>query len=100
MNAMMPRLAALVPLKVRALFAHSRTIFLASVSTASGTMLGLHDFALPYITSADWTPWTANVPAKAWPLIVVGHGLLFGYLRTITDKSLADKHAAAQAQGQ
>lgn len=71
--------------KVRAKIVGWRTRIAARLTMLAGLFVGLYDQALPIITGQDWTPLTAKVPAWALPVGMVGVGLLFAYLRRITD---------------
>lgn len=77
--------------RVKALFSHSKTILAARLYTAAGTMVMLHDFALPFVSSTDVTPLTSKLPPWGMPVIVIGSGVLFEWLRHLTTQSLADK---------
>src|ERR1700692_2032720 len=79
--------------RVKALFAHSKTILAARLYGVAGTLVAVHDIALPYVASTDVTPLTSRVPQWAWPLVVIGTGVLFEYLRHITTQSLSDNKA-------
>lgn len=72
--------------KVRAKVVGWRTRIAARLTMLAGLFVGLYDQALPIITGQDWTPLTAKVPAWALPVGMVGIGLLFAYLRRITDR--------------
>lgn len=80
--------------RIKSWFAHSRTIFAARMVTLAGGLTAFHDAAMPYVTGADFTPISAKLPAWALPLILVGAGMLFDWLRHITTESLADKATA------
>lgn len=71
--------------KVRAKLVGWRTRIAARLTMLAGLFVGLYDQALPIITGQDWTPLTAKVPAWALPVGMVGVGLLFAWLRKITD---------------
>ncbi|MEH2513962.1 TRAP-type C4-dicarboxylate transport system permease small subunit [Nitrobacteraceae bacterium AZCC 1564] len=71
--------------KVRAKVVGWRTRIAARLTMLAGLFVGLYDQALPIITGQDWTPLTAKVPAWALPVGMVGVGLLFAWLRKITD---------------
>lgn len=76
--------------KIKAWFSHSRTIFAARLYALAGVLVTTHDIALPYFTGTDLSPITAHVPNWIWPLLVIGTGMLFEWLRRITTQSLAD----------
>jgi hypothetical protein len=71
--------------KVRAKVVGWRTRIAARLTMLAGLFVGLYDQALPIVTGQDWTPLTAKIPAWALPVGMVGVGLLFAYLRGITD---------------
>ncbi|WP_424630746.1 hypothetical protein [Bradyrhizobium sp. SYSU BS000235] len=71
--------------KVRAKIVGWRTHIAARLTMLAGLFVGLYDQALPIVTGQDWTPLTAKVPAWALPVSMVGVGLLFAWLRKITD---------------
>ena len=49
--------------KLKALFAHSRTILAARLYAVAGALVALHDIALPFITGTDLTPIASRVPS-------------------------------------
>lgn len=71
--------------KLRAKVVGWRTRIAARLTMLAGLFVGLYDQALPIVTGQDWTPLTAKIPAWALPVGMVGVGLLFAYLRRITD---------------
>ncbi len=71
--------------KARAKLVGWRTRIAARLTVIMGLFVGLYDQALPYITGQDWTPLTAKIPAWALPVGMVGVGLLFAWLRKISD---------------
>jgi hypothetical protein len=71
--------------KARAKLVGWRTRIAARLTMLAGFFVGFYDQALPIITGQDWTPLTAKIPAWALPVGMVGVGLLFAYLRRITD---------------
>lgn len=77
--------------RTKALFSHSKTIFVARLYAVAGTAVAVHDIALPYIAGTDVTPLTSKLPPWGIPVIVIGTGIGFEYLRRITTQSLADK---------
>lgn len=62
-----------------------RTRIAARLVMIGGVFVGLYDNALPLVSGQDWTPLTAKIPAWALPVGMVGVGLLFAWLRKITD---------------
>jgi hypothetical protein len=50
-----------------------------------GVLLGMYDLAMPVVAGQDWTPITAKMPAWVVPIGMVLGGMLFGYLRKITE---------------
>lgn len=73
--------------KVQAKITGWRTKIAARLTMIVGLFVGLYDQALPFITGEDWTPLTAKIPAWALPVGMVGVGLLFAWLRKITDNA-------------
>ncbi|MGY3527290.1 hypothetical protein [Bradyrhizobium sp. USDA 4452] len=71
--------------KVQAKITGWRTRIAARLTVISGILVGLYDQALPLVTGQDWTPLTAKVPAWTLPVGMVLIGMLFGWLRKITD---------------
>lgn len=71
--------------KARAKLVGWRTRIAARLTVILGFFVGFYDQALPFITGQDWTPLTAKVPAWALPVGMVGIGLLFAWLRKLTD---------------
>lgn len=47
-------------------------------------LVSAHDFLLPLVSTVDVSPLTAAVPQWAWPLVLIGVGALFRWLRSIT----------------
>jgi hypothetical protein len=62
-----------------------RTKIATRLVMISGVIVGLYDSALPVISGQDWTPLTAKLPAWSLPVGMVGLGLLFAWLRKITE---------------
>lgn len=81
--------------RVKALFAHSKTILVARLYVAAGALVMLHDIALPFVSSTDVTPLTSQLPPWGVPLIGIGSGVLFEWLRHLTTQSLADNKTDA-----
>ena len=73
--------------KVQAKITGWRTKIAARLTIIAGFFVGFYDQALPYITGQDWTPLTQKVPAWALPVSMVGVGILFAWLRRITDRA-------------
>jgi hypothetical protein len=71
--------------KTRAKLVGWRTRIAARLTVILGLVVGLYDQALPYITGQDWSPITAKIPSWVLPVGMVGVGLLFAWLRKITD---------------
>lgn len=71
--------------KARAKLVGWRTRIAARLTVIIGFFVGFYDQALPFITGQDWTPLTAKVPAWALPVGMVGMGLMFAWLRKISD---------------
>jgi hypothetical protein len=71
--------------KARAKLVGWRTRIAARLTVIVGLFVGFYDQALPFITGQDWTPLTAKVPAWALPVGMVGMGLMFAWLRKISD---------------
>lgn len=55
----------------------------------------LHDFALPFVSSTDVTPLTSKLPPWGMPVIVIGSGVLFEWLRHCTTQSLGENKTDA-----
>jgi len=72
--------------KVRVWFAGWKTKIAARVVSIAGLLVGLYDYALPFATGQDWTPVTEKMPAWALPVGMLLVGVLFGYLRHVTEK--------------
>jgi hypothetical protein len=71
--------------RARAKLVGWRTRIAARLTVIVGFFVGFYDQALPFITGQDWTPLTAKVPAWALPVGMVGMGLMFAWLRKISD---------------
>lgn len=86
--------------RLKALFAHSRTVLAARLYTLAGTVVGAYDGFGAFLGGQDFTPITTrlldavHVPPDMRPLALAafigGTGELFVYLRKITTQSLAD----------
>lgn len=71
--------------KARAKIVGWRTRIVARLVMIGGFFVGFYDQALPFITGQNWTPLTDKVPAWALPVGMVGVGLVFAWLRKISD---------------
>ncbi|MGY3527679.1 hypothetical protein [Bradyrhizobium sp. USDA 4452] len=71
--------------KARAKLTGFKTLIAAWLTVISGVVVELYDQALPLISGQDWTPLTAKLPSWALPVGMVCIGLLFGYLRKLTE---------------
>jgi len=52
----------------------------------AGATVAIHDALLPVFVAVDWRPITGMLPPWAWPLILCGVGLLFYWLRAISER--------------
>jgi hypothetical protein len=71
--------------KARAKIVGWRTRIASRLTILAGSFVWLYDQALPFITGQDWTPLTAKIPAWSFPIGLAALGLLFAYLRKISD---------------
>lgn len=71
--------------KLRATITGWRTYIAAWLTTIVGIVVGLYDQALPLVTGQDWSPLTAKLPAWSLPVGLVCVGLLFAWLRRLTE---------------
>lgn len=71
--------------KIRAKLTGFRTLIASWLTVISGVVVALYDQALPLISGQDWTPLTAKLPGWVLPVGMVGIGLLFAWLRKITE---------------
>lgn len=71
--------------KIQAKITGWRTRIASRLVMIGGVIVGLYDNALPLVSGQDWSPLTAKIPAWALPVGMVGLGLLFAWLRKITD---------------
>jgi hypothetical protein len=71
--------------KLQAKITGWRTRIASRLVMIGGLFVGFYDQALPYVSGQDWTPLTAKIPAWVLPVGMVGLGLLFAWLRKITD---------------
>lgn len=71
--------------KARAKLAGFKTLIASWLTVISGVVVALYDQALPLISGQDWTPLTAKLPGWVLPVGMVGVGLLFAYLRKVTE---------------
>ena len=60
----------------------------------SSALVGLHDFVMPVLVGIEWDPVTGRVPAWVWPVAAFGMGLLFKYLRDVTERQHKEDKAA------
>ncbi len=94
--------------KVRALFAHSKTILAARIYSAAGVVVVVHDGVGAVLAGQDFTPISTRVMdvlhvaqdfrALVWGLFISATGVIFEWLRRVTTKSLDDKATEAQVQ--
>jgi hypothetical protein len=63
-----------------------RTRIAARLTVIAGVLVGIYDQALPLVMGQDWTPLTSRFPGWMLPVGLVGIGLLFGWLRALTDR--------------
>lgn len=61
----------------------------------AGLAVEAHDFILPVISGVDTTAITARIPQWAYPMVLIGLGVLFRYLRKVTTGPEADASAPA-----
>lgn len=86
-------------LRIKAFFAHSRTILAARLVQLAGGVIALYDGLLPLFGGQDWTPITARllaaIPADLRPLVIglglAALGALFEWLRRVTRLPLDQK---------
>lgn len=71
--------------KVQAKITGWRTKIATRLVMISGLIVGFYDSALPVISGQDWTPLTAKLPSWSLPVGMVFLGLLFAWLRRITE---------------
>jgi hypothetical protein len=62
-----------------------RTRIASRLVVIAGMLVGIYDQALPLISGQDWTPVTSKLPQWALPVGLVGAGLVFEWLRKITE---------------
>ena len=62
-----------------------KTKIAARLTTIGGMIVGLYDYALPYVSGQDWTPLTAKIPAWSIPVGLVVLGVIFDWLRHATE---------------
>jgi hypothetical protein len=90
--ALKPYYDWLEPIETK-LWARSRTILSARLYWIAGALIGLHDFAAPFLLSGG-VEWQSFVPPeyqRFYPLVMVGTGLLFEWLRRVTSEPLDNK---------
>lgn len=75
------------------LWARSRTILSARLYWIAGTLIGLHDFAAPILLSSglDWQSFVPPEYQRFYPIVMIGTGLLFEWLRRVTSEPLDEK---------
>jgi hypothetical protein len=71
--------------KVQAKITGWKTYIVAWLTTIAGLVIGLYDQILPLAAGMDWTPITSKLPGWALPVGMVGLGLVFAWLRKVTD---------------
>jgi hypothetical protein len=69
---------------VRAKVTGWKTKIAARLVVICGVFVGIHDQALPLVSTQDWTPLTSKLPQWALPVSMVGLGLVFQWLRNVT----------------
>lgn len=75
------------------LWVKSRTVLSARLYWVAGTLIGLHDFVVPIILSSglDWQSFVPPEYQRFYPLVMIGTGLLFEWLRRVTGEPLSEK---------
>ena len=71
--------------KIQAKITGWKTYIAAWLTTIAGIVIGLYDQILPLAAGMDWTPITSKLPGWALPVGMVGLGLVFAWLRKVTD---------------
>jgi hypothetical protein len=71
--------------KANAVLVGMRTKLAAKFFVLSGALLGLYDLALPIVMGQDWSPITSKLPAWTMPVALTVAGVIFGWLRKITE---------------
>ena len=71
-----------------------KTKLASALVMISSALVGLHDFVMPVLVGIEWDPVTRNVPAWVWPVAAFGIGLLFKYLRDVTERQHKEEKAA------
>lgn len=79
------KLEATIQQKVSAVIVGWRTKLAARFFVLAGGLLGLYDLALPIIMGQDWSSITNQLPPWAMPVVLTAAGLVFGYLRKVTE---------------
>lgn len=92
--------------RIKALFAHSRTVFAARATQAAGAIVVAHDGIAMAFVGQDFTPISTrlmdalhvaqDLRTLVWGAIVMGIGGLFKWLRSITTQSLDENKADAE----
>lgn len=72
--------------RMRRLFDGLKTKLAARIVWLSGAIVALHDFIMPYVAGIDWTPITSQIPPQYIPAGLLALGILFDWLRSITNK--------------
>lgn len=71
--------------KVRVYITGWRTKIMARLFTIGGLLLGFYDFVIPIAMGQDWSSITNHLPPWAMPVMITTAGVIFGWLRKITD---------------
>jgi predicted permease len=71
--------------KIQAKITGWKTYIVAWLTTIAGLVIGLYDQILPLAAGMDWTPITSKLPGWALPVGMVCLGLMFAWLRKVTD---------------
>jgi hypothetical protein len=84
--------ASIEPIEAK-LWARSRTILSARLYWIAGALIGLHDFVAPMLLSSglDWQSFVPPEYQRFYPLVLIGTGLLFEWLRRLTSAPLHEK---------
>lgn len=71
--------------KVQAYITGRKTVMISRLVTIAGVLVGLYDQILPFISSQDWAPITAKLPGWVLPVVMMTTGIVFEYLRKVTE---------------
>jgi hypothetical protein len=71
--------------KISAYLVGWRTKIAARFFALAGVLLGLYDLAAPIIMGQDWSSLTAKLPAWTMPVMLAVVGIVFSWLRKITE---------------